>query len=100
MAHLPRNILLLSSHARFLNVAILYNCVVFATFLLIYSLIDFERHFDSRSPVTSERKLYFAVLTHTNGGANDIVPKTDIGCMLQSAHVAMSWLQLVFALMA
>lgn len=89
------NFALLSWHTKFLQAAVLYNAVVFAVFYTIYTLIDFSKHFTSDTPVTGRGKLYFAVMAHSAGGSNDIVPKTDVARVITAAHVALAWMQLL-----
>lgn len=92
---LPRNFLLTSWHARFLKTAIWYNVAVFAVFLIVYNFMDFSKHFTSDKPVTGRGKLYFAVMAHTSGGANDIMPATDLARLLTALHVTLAWMQLL-----
>jgi hypothetical protein len=92
---LPRNFLLTSWHAKFLKTAILYNVVVFSIFFFVYNLLDFDTHFTADQPVTGRGKLYFAIMAHTSGGANDIVPATDLARMLTGLHVILAWMQLM-----
>lgn len=98
MTTAPRNFMLMQSHARFIKAAVVYNLVVFSIFMTIYAFMDFEKHFSTNTPpVTFTGKLYFAALCHTQGGANDIVAKTDMARAVQGAHVAMAWAQLLLA---
>jgi hypothetical protein len=82
-------------HARFLRNAVVYNLVVFGVFLALYLSIDFDTHWSSEKPVSRKGKLYFAVLTHTNCGSNDITPKTDLARMITAAHVTCAWMQVL-----
>lgn len=92
----PRNFLLMEAHAKFIKAAVVYNAVVFTVFYAIYALMDFSKHFTAANPpVTLKGKLYFAVLSHTQGGANDIVAKTDLARLVQAAHVLLAWAQLL-----
>lgn len=98
MTTTPRNLLIMGAQARFIKAAVLYNVVVFAAFFTIYALMDFEEHFTTNTPpVTLTGKLYFAAVCHTQGGANDIVAKTDYARMVQGTHVALAWAQLLLA---
>lgn len=96
----PRNFMMISWHAKFLKAAIVYNAVVFMTFFTAYSFMDFNEHFESATPVTSRGKLYFAVMTHAAGSANDIVPKTDVARVVQGLHVVLAWMQLLLVFLS
>lgn len=82
-------------HAKFLKNAVVYNAVVFLTFLAVYFAVDFGKHWASDKPVSIGGKLYFAVMAHTNGGSNDIVPKTDFARFVTSCHVIFAWMQIL-----
>lgn len=82
--------------ARFVQAAVLYNIVLFTVFYGVYLSLDFSRHFTSDKPVTAQGKLYYAAMVHTAaGGPNDIVPKTDLARTITTAHVLLSWMQLL-----
>lgn len=100
MSLVPRNFAAMSMHARFLKAAIVYNAVVFLSFFIVYSFMDFNKHFESVRPVTSRGKLYLAIMTHATGSPNDIVPKTDTARLVQGLHVTMAWLQLVLVFLS
>lgn len=100
MAPIPRNFLMLMWHAKFLKAAIAYNAAVFLVFLGLYLAMDFSVHFRADKPVTARSKLYFAVMTHTAIGSNDIVPKTDAARMVVALHALLAWMQLLLVFLS
>ena len=85
---------------KFLKTALVYNVAVLALFWAVYTLVDFKKHYDSTTPVTSTGKAYHTVMTHITGGSNDIVPKTDVARVLQATHAALAWMQIMFVFVA
>ena len=73
--------------------ALIYNAIILAIFLVIYNVIDFNKHFTSDKPVSRQGKFYFGIMTHTAVGCNDIVPKTDVARVITSIHVILAWVQ-------
>ena len=89
-------------HVSVVKTALWYNVVLLAAFLLLYFLIDFEHHFDfKRAPgggrhnLSPSGKVYFALMTHTGVGSNDIVPRTDFARRAMSAHALLAWMQIL-----
>jgi hypothetical protein len=70
---------------------VLYNMIVYAIFVTIYSNIDFKQHFETTVPVTPSFIMYFAFLTHSNAMCAEVVPRTDFGRHLLGTHVLCSW---------
>lgn len=95
MSFLPRNVQMLRQSTRLIKAAVSYNLVVFLVFYAVYSLIDFDKHYQTGESLTGRGKLYFAVMTHTGANTDGMSPKTDVGRMLQAMHVALAWMQLV-----
>lgn len=93
----PRNLMLFHWNAKFLKAAVAYNLVLYAIFLTIYFFLDFKKHFvvEDGAEISARGKVYFAIMTHTAGGPQDIVPTTDFARMLMSVHVALAWAQLM-----
>lgn len=96
----------LAWHVKFVKAAITYNLVVFLLFLGVYTHIDFEKHFEAsanhkrRHPkISFPTKLYFAVMTHTAIGSNDITPRTDFARQLTAAHALLAWMQMLVVFM-
>lgn len=90
-----RNFLVFPAHTKFLRAAVVYNALVFVVFYVAYTFMDFSKHFSSDQPVSGRGKLYYAVMAHSSGGSNDIVPKTDVARLLTAAHVTLAWMQLL-----
>lgn len=89
-------------HFKFVTTAICYNVVLFAFFLAVYFAMDFSKHFTSTSfqnmppaPVTTSGKVYFALMTHTAMGSNDITPKTDFARKIVGMHALLAWMQVL-----
>lgn len=80
----------------FIGSLLMYNLVVFAVFLPVYLLIDFDANFASDKPVTLAGKIYFALVTHSNAMSGDIIPKTDLARQIMAAHIMLTWAQLLF----
>ena len=95
-----KRLFLMPWHTKFLKAALVYNLVVFLVFFFVYQAMRFEDHFDSSAPVTARGKLYFAVMAHTSGGSNDIVPKTDFARLVVAAHVTLAWLQILLVFLS
>lgn len=100
MKSLRTNLMMLPAHTKFVRAAVVYNLVLFTVFMVVYSFMDFSKHFACAQPITGRSKLYFTVLTHTGGGPNDIVPITDVGRVVMGLHVALAWMQLVLVFLA
>jgi hypothetical protein len=71
---------------------LVYNAVVFAAFVLLYSgLIGDPKHFDV--PGSDQRNfasaVYFAATTHTTVGFGDIVAKSTLARSLTMVHLAL-----------
>jgi hypothetical protein len=81
---------------KFLGSLLVYNIVVFAVFLVVYLLIDFDTHFGSEKKATFADKLYFCMMTHSNAMAGDFVPRTAVARRVLSLHILATWLQLLF----
>lgn len=84
----------LTWHVKFLKAALWYNAVVFLAFMAVYAGMDFDKHFTADKPVSLRGKWYFALMTHTTAGCNDIVPKTDFARTVIAVHVLIAWLQI------
>lgn len=97
---LRTNLMMLPAHTKFVRTAVMYNLVIFTIFLLTYSLMDFTKHFKCNQPVTAHTKLYFAIITHSNGGPSDITPITDTGRLVMGLHVTLAWMQLVLVFLS
>lgn len=82
-------------NTRFVKTALVYNVAVLVLFWAAYTLVDFGKHYDAASPVTSIGKAYHTIMTHITGGSNDIIPKTDVARALQASHAALAWVQLM-----
>lgn len=87
-------------HIRFLKTAIVYNAVVMLVFYAVYALIDFNRHFRSRTPVSHTGRLYFMLMTHTASGSSDIEPATDFARSIMGLHVLAAWMQVFLVFLA
>lgn len=91
-------------HVKFAKAAVVYNIAVFLGFLMLYLSIDFGRHFEfagqrrrpTGGPESLRSVVYFALMTHTAIGCNDIVPRTDFARSVVSAHALLAWMQLLF----
>lgn len=75
------------------------NAAVFAVFVTVYVLMDFDSHFECtnrerKASMTISTKLYYAVMNHSAVGCGEIVPKTDFARILTSAHVTLAWVLL------
>ena len=81
---------------KFLGSLLVYNVVVFAVFLVVYLVIDFDTHFGSEKKATFADKLYFCMMTHSNAMAGDFVPRTAVARRVLSLHILFTWLQLLF----
>jgi hypothetical protein len=90
-------------HFRFVKASLCYNALIFALFLVVYFSMDFSAHFGLASvpwepqlpPVTASGKVYFAVMTHTAMGSNDITPKTDWARRIVGLHAVLAWMQVL-----
>lgn len=85
---------IVASRSEFLEAIILYNLMVYAIFVTIYSTIDFEKHFEitNGTKPTPAFFMYFAFLTHTNAMCAEVVPRTAFGRSLLFANVFCSWI--------
>lgn len=86
-------------HIPYLKNVAVYNVVILLVFFLAYLAMDFNKHFQTTSPLSVVGKMYFTLATHTSLGAPDVTPTTDFARSLVGLHVLFSWLQvfLVFA---
>lgn len=87
--------------AGFIGKLLWYNLAVFLVFLPFYFFIDYEKHFqctnkDGSKKPTWRGKMYFALMTHSNSMAGDIVPVTDLARTLLALHILATWIQLMF----
>lgn len=80
---------------KFLGSLLAYNAVVFVVFLVVYLLIDFDKHFGSEKKATFADKLYFCLMTHSNAMAGDFVPRTAVARRVMSLHILFTWMQLL-----
>lgn len=79
---------------RFLESLFLYNALLLAVFTLIYSVIDFDRHFilpDHIKHADTSVKMYYAFLSQSNVMAGEIAPRTSTGRTLLAVHILLSW---------
>ena len=90
-------------HFKFVHASLCYNALLFAFFLCVYMTMDFSEHFSATSvlgefqpPVTRTGKVYFALMTHTALGSNDITPKTDLARKVVGLHALLAWMQVLF----
>lgn len=91
---------LLARHTKFLKTGVVYNALVFFSFLIVYAFLDFNKHFVSAQRVTMKGKLYYAMMHHTAAGSGDIVPATDTARIITGLHVWLAWMQLVLVFLA
>jgi len=77
----------------FAGKALVYNLLIFATFLSVYMMLDFDTHFTAQSHVTTRGKVYYAIMTHSAVGSNDISPRTDTARLITMVHVTLAWIQ-------
>ena len=90
-------------HFKFVHASLCYNAIVFAFFLCVYLTMDFNEHFATASlgssvlgePVSRSGKVYFALMTHTAMGSNDITPKTDWARKVVGLHALLAWMQVL-----
>ena len=85
--------LLSLAHREFAGKALMYNGIVFMIFLAVYMMLNFNKHFTSQEPVTTKGKVYYAVMTHSAVGSNDISPRTDTARIVTLIHVTLAWIQ-------
>ena len=72
--------------------ALIANALVFFVFFITYIALNFDAHFTSPGPVTIRGKLYYAIMSHTAVGSNDITPRTDTARMVTASHVTCAWI--------
>ena len=88
-------------HVKFAKAAVAYNVAVLLGFVVMYTSIDFGRHFEfvnkrsTTMPPSMRSIVYFALMTHTAIGCNDIVPRTDFARAVVGAHALMAWMQVL-----
>ena len=87
-------------HVRVIKAAIWYNAVVLGVFFLVYALMDFNKHFETKQPVTLRGKAYFTIMTHTAANVSDIIPKTDFARVVMGLHVLFAWAQLLIVFLS
>ena len=63
------------------------HAAIFLAFTLIYSLLDFQRHFRT----DPKDVLYFSATVHTSVGFGDIVPKTPLAKAIVTMHMLLSF---------
>ena len=93
--------LIVASSTKFVRTALVYNLVVMGVALLVYSVINFRKHYEvqgqeGRATTPFLTRAYHAVMTHVAGGGNDVTPRTTIGRVLLASHSLASWLQVMF----
>lgn len=81
----------------FLENLMLYHMVLFLTFVSIYRIIDFEKHFTVKSRPSISHIAYFTLLTQTTVMAGEITPKTQLGRSLMATHVFLSWMVVILS---
>ena len=79
------------SRDKFIEAIVLYNLIVYAIYVAIYSSIDFNKHFETTVPITPSFIMYFAFLTHANAMCAEVTPKTELGRNLLGTQVLCSW---------
>lgn len=90
---------------KFARTALVYNLVVMSVALLVYSVINFGKHYEvqgeeGRTTTPFLTRAYHAVMTHVAGGGNDVVPRTSTGRVLLASHALASWLQVMFVFLS
>jgi hypothetical protein len=98
-----RGLLASALHFKFVRASLCYNALIFAVFMCLYFAMNFSEHFTTAvvpgetwtKPVSSTGKLYFAVMTHTAMGSNDITPKTDWARRVVGLHAVLAWMQVL-----
>ncbi len=79
---------------------VVYHLFVLVLSFIVYSSLDFTKHFDvpEDTPVNRTTVMFFALATHSTSGSN-IAPKTNLSRRLVSLHMALSMvpLLLIFA---
>lgn len=88
---------------KMLNALLTYHFFVYAGIVTVYLLIDFDAHFTSsddliKKPTSAEAIFYYALCTHTNVMAGEIIPKTPFGRSLLETHVWLTWIVMIFML--
>jgi len=63
------------------------HAVIFSIFTLIYSLVDFRKHFGA----DPKDVLYFSTTVHSTVGFGDITPKTPTAKTLVTMHMVLSF---------
>lgn len=72
---------------------LLYHVVILIIFGLIYSTIDFKKHFNcpDKKP-NALTPLYFAVTAHTTTGYGDITATSNTARTLVMTHMLLAWM--------
>ncbi len=72
---------------------LLYHVVILIIFGLIYSTLDFTKHFNcpDKKP-NALTSLYFTVTAHTTTGYGDITAKTNTARALVMTHMLLAWM--------
>lgn len=87
---------------KLLNHLLTYHLLVYAGIVSAYLLIDFDRHFIVPDfipkPTPPEAIFYYALCTHSNVMAGEIIPRTPFGRALLETHVWCTWIVMVFLL--
>jgi hypothetical protein len=85
---------IIASRDTFLEAIVLYNLVVYTTFVAIYNNIDFEKHFQitNGAKPTPAFFMYFAFMTHSNAMCSEVEPRTEFGRTLLGLNVFCSWI--------
>jgi hypothetical protein len=74
---------------------ILFNCLVFILFMIIYLFMGMKKHFEVEPSLTNAA--YFTTMSHATVGYGDISPKTDLAKAVVTVHIGIVWLTFAMA---